>query len=116
MIIEIIDKREHKKGIVYVIKTDNKQSNILFLCHAIDRMRRWNIQEEMVIKTLIQPEEVITGHRGRFIAHKRYGLHLLRAVYDYEEGLPVLITVYFPYIERYFKGGVSYEDKILERC
>jgi len=48
----------------------------------------------------------------RYIAHKRYDGHLVRAVYEYEDGIPVLLTVYFPYVDRYFKGGGIYEDKI----
>jgi hypothetical protein len=61
------------------------------------------------------PEEVPVGHRNRHLAHRRYGNHLVRAVYEYHEGLPVLVTVYFPHVDRYFEGGNTYEDKILER-
>ena len=38
----------------------------------------------------------------------------MRAVYEYEEEVPVLVTVYFPYQDRYFKGGGVYEDKIFK--
>jgi hypothetical protein len=68
-----------------------------------------------VIETLAVPEEVMTGHRGRWFAHKRYGDHLIRAVYEYHESVPVLVTVYFPYANRYFEGGSLYEDKIFQR-
>jgi hypothetical protein len=68
----------------------------------------------MVVETLLSPEEVLIGHRGRFIAHRGYGDHVVRAVFEYQNRLPVLITVYFPYKDRYFKGGGIFEDKILK--
>jgi len=54
------------------------------------------------------------GHRGRYIVHQRYEKHLVRAVYEYQEDLPVLVTVYFPYVDRYFGGGEIYEDQIFK--
>ena len=114
MIIKIIDKRAHIKGEIYTIKAQDTIIKILFLFHAIERIKKWEIEEEAVVETLLMPEEVIIGHRDRYIAHKRYGNHLVRAVYEYEERLPVLLTVYFPYIERYFKGGSIYENKIFK--
>ena len=68
----------------------------------------------MVTETLLIPEEVIVGHQDRYIAHRRYGDHLVRAVYEYEIELPVLVTLYFPYSGRYFRGGNVYEDKIFK--
>ena len=69
----------------------------------------------MIVETLLLPEEVLVGHGNRYIAHRRYGDHLvIRAVYEYENDLPVLLTVYFPYRERYFNGGGTYEDKIFK--
>lgn len=114
MIIEIVNRQFQSKGEIYTIKFQEKIVKILFLTHAIDRIKKWNIKEEMVAETLLLPEEVLIGHRNRYIAHKRYVDHLIRAVYEYEEELPVLLTVYFPYIDRYFKGGGVYEDKILK--
>lgn len=114
MTAEIIDRQAHLKGKVYVIRIFDRIIKILFVFHAIERVKRWGITEEMVAETLLLPEEVLVGHRNRYIAHRRYGDHLVRAVYDYEDDLPVLITVYFPYKDRYFKGGEVYEDKILK--
>ncbi len=114
MIIEIVDRQPHRKGEIYTIKIQEKTVKILFLVHAIERIKKWNINEQIVAETLLLPEEVIVGHRGRYIAHRRYDNHLVRAVYEYEGGLPVLLTVYFPYIDRYFKGGSVYEDKIFK--
>jgi hypothetical protein len=114
MTIEIIERQINSKGEVYTIRVQEKTVKILFLIHAIERIKKWNIKEEMVAETLLLPEEVIIGHRNRYIAHRRYGNHLVRAVYEYAEELPVLLTVYFPYINRYFKGGGIYEDKIFK--
>jgi hypothetical protein len=114
MTIEIIDKQIHSRGELYTIKIQEKTINILFLFHAIERIKKWNIKEEIVAETLLLPEEVVIGHRNRYIAHRRYGKHLVRAVYEYEGELPVLLTVYFPYMDRYFKGGGVYEDKIFK--
>ncbi|MEW6739791.1 MAG: DUF4258 domain-containing protein [Nitrospirota bacterium] len=113
MTVEIIDRQFHAKGVIYNIKAFDKILKILYLSHAIERIKKWGITEETVAEALILPEEVIVGHRNRYIAHRRYGDHLVRAVYEYEGKLPILVTVYFPYTERYFKGGGIYEDQIL---
>jgi len=114
MVIDIIDKQSHKNGYIYTIKFQEKTIKILFLFHAMERIRKWELKEEMVAETLILPEEVIIGQRNRYIAHRRYGNHLVIAVYEYKGKLPVLLTVYFPYTSRYFKGGDVYEDKIFK--
>ncbi len=113
MSIEIIERQSHSKGILFTVKTAGRIVKILYLTHAIERIRKWGLNEEKVAEALLLSEEVLTGHRNRFIAHRRYDEHVVRAVYEYKEGLPVLVTVYFPYSERYFKGGGVYEDKIL---
>ncbi len=38
---------------------------------------------------------------------------VVRAVYEYEGRMPVVITVYCPSAKRYFQGGKTYEDLIL---
>ena len=77
-------------------------------------MEKWKLTPEMVGVTLLEPEEVLIGHHNRFIAHKCYGAHILRAVYEYGNFIPSLITVYFPYKDRYYQGGGRFEDKILK--
>ena len=111
--IEIINEYPHLRGIIYTLSISGKSARVLFTSHATERINQWRITKEMVAEALLLPEEVLIGHRNRYIAHKRYGEHLVRAVYEYEGELPVLITVYFPYQGRYFKGGGIYEDKIL---
>ena len=114
MTIEIIDKISHPKGMLYRVRINGHIINILFLFHAIERMKKWGISDKIITETMLLPEEVLIGHRRRFIAHKRYGNHMVRAIYEYQQELPVLITVYFPNTDRYFKGGGIYEDKIFK--
>jgi len=110
----IIDKVLHQKGVLFTFDKNGKQVQILFLSHAIERMAKWKLTSEMVGETLLEPEEVLIGHHNRFIAHKCYGEHILRAVYEYDNLIPSLITVYFPYKDRYYEGGERFENKILK--
>ena len=114
MVIEIIAKTFHPKGELYSVKIQGDTVNILILHHGMERMKKWEISDKMVVETLLLPEEVLVGHGNRYLAHRRYGNHLVRAVYEYHEELPVVVTVYLPYVDRYFKGGGIYEDKILK--
>lgn len=112
MKIEIIKVEEHYRGKMFAFSVGDEQRKILYLLHALERIQKWGLTPEMIAETMFLPEETVIGHRMRYIAHKRYGDHLVRAVYEYEEGIPVLVTVYFPYANRYFRGGGTYEDKI----
>jgi hypothetical protein len=96
------------RGKIYHVAVEDKSVKILVTNHAEERINRWNLDVKMVFETLLYPEDVLVGHRGRFIAHKRYGMHLVRAIYE-----SVLVTVYYPSIKRYFKDGEYYADKIL---
>lgn len=87
-------------------------AGILFLTHAMERMTKWELSSDIVGEALLDLEEVLTGHRNRFIAHRCYGEYVLRAVYEYEDMIPSLMTVYFPYKGRYYQGSGSFEDKI----
>ena len=116
MQIEILEEILIPRGIVYKIKVEGKDLEILFLLHAVERIKQWGLDVKMVLETLILPDEVLIGHRNRFIAHKIYGEHLVRAIYEYQEEGPTLITVYFPYKERYYQGGKVYEDRIFKIC
>jgi hypothetical protein len=116
MIFEIASRQTIEKGTILNISIDNEHRKILFAKYVYGRIERWIINEDMVIETLLFPDEVIIGHRERYIAHKIYSNHLLRAVYEYIGGFPVLITVYFPNKIRYYKGGGKFEDQIFKRC
>jgi len=112
--VEIISEQPHSRGKIYVLGISGRTARVLFTSHAIERTKRWEITEEMVAETQLLPEEVLIGHRHRYIAHKRHDNHLVRAVYEYDGLLPVLLTVYFPHKDCYFKGDGIYEDKILK--
>lgn len=112
--IETLERKPHTKGEIFVFCIGDKTIEILFLFHAIERILKWELTFEMAGETLLLPDEVLIGHNKRYIAHKVYGDHLVRAVYEYEGKMPVLLTVYFPYSWRYYQGGLSFEDKILK--
>ncbi len=67
---------------------------VLFIPHALERMRERGIPKDLVIETLNSPEKVTTGYFGRKIAQKRLNGRLIRVVYEEEENEVVVITVY----------------------
>ncbi len=111
---KIVAKQMHDRGEVFSIDISGFIIEILYTHHALARIKQWGLSPESVFETFIFPEEVIVGHRDRYIAHKRYGNHLIRAVYEYDATLPVLITAYYPRCDRYFEGGEKYADKIFQ--
>ena len=99
---KIVARWRVKNGITFAVEVGGKRIRLSFTGHSSSRIKRWGLSRRMVIQTLLHPEEVVKGHNDRFIAHRRFGDHLVRAVYEYEKGRPVLVTVYFPYAERSF--------------
>ena len=112
-LIKVAKREFHAKGKLLKVKINGREVAIVITFHARERMEKWVINEDNLLETLIFPEEVLIGHGDRFIAHRRYGDHIVRAVYEYEGRKAVIITVYFPLENRYFQGGGNYEDKIL---
>ena len=104
---------DHPRGKVYELQVNGKKVVILLTHHALSRLGQWRLTDELVVRAMLFPEEVLIGHHGRFIAHLRRGEHLVRVIYEYEAELPVAITVYSPSVKRYFQGGGTYEDRIL---
>jgi hypothetical protein len=92
MKIKIVGTEDRTKGRLYEIKVAAKTVELLLTWHSLDRIAVWDLNLEHVLGTLLFPEEVVTGHNNRFIAHKRYNGHIIRAVYEYELNLPVLVT------------------------
>ena len=111
---KIVEKQCHTRGEIFRIDINGSMTEILYTHHALGRIKQWGILPETVAETLLFAEEVVLGHRGRFIAPRRYGNNIIRAVYEYDANLPVLVTVYFPRSERYFEGGEKYADKIFQ--
>ncbi len=100
---------------LYEIKVEKQVFEIKITRHALERIKLWHLRTKEVIEALLSCEEIVTGHRHRFIAHKLKGDSVIRIVYEYEEKIPKVITVYAPKKERYFQGGGSYADKIFSK-
>lgn len=113
MKIKILGTEDKTQGRLYKIEVAANEVELLLTWHSLERIDVWSLKPEQVLETLLFPEEVETGHNNRFIAHKKYNGHIIRAVYEYDINLPVLVTVYYPTAKRYFKGGQNYADKIL---
>jgi hypothetical protein len=111
--IKILKKEQAIYYTTYHLKINGKQLIIKFTRHATDRAKSWKLTDREILNAVIFPEEVVTGHGHRFIAHKCKGTRLIRIIYEYREHIPVIITVYVPQRQRYFEGGGKYEDKIL---
>ena len=110
---KILEIQAHVRGKNYRINADGKIVSLVLTFHALERTQTWKLTDRQVILTLLVPDEVLRGHRNRYIAHRKRGTHVLRAIYEYQDKIPVVITVYFPLAQRYFRGGGSYEDQIL---
>ena len=111
--IKIISRNIEKSYTTFKVLVKNKNIEVKFTIHAIDRIKRWDIKENEVINALIFPDEVVIGHGKRFIAHKIKNSRIIRTIYEYRDKIPFVITVYAPSKERYFQGGNKYADKIL---
>jgi len=111
--LAITGQREHSRGRVYDLRVGDRSVSVLLTFHALQRMERWRLSDRQTFQALLFPEEVVRGHGGRFIAHRRRRARLLRAVYEYDGDLAAVITVYSPLAKRYFHGGGRYEDRIL---
>ena len=73
---------ETERGKIYHMVVENVNLRILVTKHAEKRLNQWGISMDKLFETLLYPDEVVTGHRGRYIAHKKYGTHIVRAVYE----------------------------------
>ena len=83
----------HNQGKVYKFVVGNVNVEILFLYHALRRAKKWQLSEDQIAEALLFPDEVLKGHLGRYIAHKLHGDHILRAVYEYYDDYPTVVTV-----------------------
>jgi hypothetical protein len=109
----LLTVQPHARGSIYKIFAKGRTLSILLTFHTLERIVIWRLTEQAVLRTLLFPEEVLKGHRDRFIAQRRAGRHIVRAVYEYEGDMPVVITVYHPLAKRYFQGGGTYENRVL---
>jgi len=67
---------------------------IVFIPHAIDRMKKRGITKEMVLETIKNPEKVVEGYKNRKVAQRMFGNMLLRVIYEEREDCLEIITVY----------------------
>lgn len=110
--LTIIKSQEVSKGKLLEVHIEKKAVKILTTWHALDSMKDYSVSIEKVLEYLLFAEEIIKGHGGRFIAHRKLNGHLARVVYEYDKDIIIVVTFYISYVNRYFKGGI-YEDKIL---
>ena len=114
MSIKITSKKYISRGKIIEIEVKNVRITLLLTWHLLDALRDYDFKVEDVLEIVIFPDEVVRGHNKRFVAHKLLNDYIVRAVYEYENELPVIITLYIAKRKRYFRGGI-YEDKILSR-
>ena len=57
----IEEVRSCARGKLYSINARGKKVSVLFLHHALERMKKWSLSEEQVLETLLFSEEVATG-------------------------------------------------------
>jgi len=53
MTIEIVAKTTHPQGMLYRVRIEGHAMSILFLFHAIERMKKWGLSDQMVLETLL---------------------------------------------------------------
>ena len=82
--MKITRVEDAERGRIYYV-VQNKELKIMITRHAEERLNRWSIDINKLFEALLYPEEVLTEHYGRFIAHKRYGTHIVRAVYEHDK-------------------------------
>lgn len=111
--IKIISKTAWKDWVSFKIEVKEKILEVILTNHALERIKCWRLEEAEVLSALVFAEEVVLGHGNRFIAHKLRNSHIIRIIYEYQNNIPKVITIYVPSKTRYFQGGGKYADKIL---
>ena len=86
MNISVANQTPHNKRTLFTLEKNGNQYKIILTAHALTRMEKWQLSLEAVFQTLLDPEEVLVGHNKRFIAHRCFDRHIMRAVYDYQGG------------------------------
>jgi hypothetical protein len=102
-----------KHRFTYVIIREEKQkhskqvSNIMFNCviqtmdveitsHARERMRKYNIPEDLVLSTLNNPTSILQGYDERKVYQKKINGYVIRVITEETKGIKTcrIITVY----------------------
>ena len=82
--LQIVDNEKHARGKIYKVSANGKAVLLLLTFHALERMKRWKLSDRQVLRTLLEPEEVLKGHRDRYIAHRQVRRHVVRVIYEYD--------------------------------
>lgn len=77
---------------------------IVFHPHALYKMDKRNITQEIILDALHSPDDIKEGKIGRYIAHKASGGYILRVVYEEDIKHIVVITAYWARKKRYANG------------
>jgi len=75
---KIIKSFPRLKGKLPTIRYGGTQHDILFTYHSIERCTRWNLRLEDVAESLLNPDEVLRGHSGRYITIREEGFIKIR--------------------------------------
>ena len=71
---------------------------IEFSRHAERQLKERGLEQDMVVSTLKEPEQIIPGKKGRKIAHKRFKKggkeFLLRVIFSEEDEVIKVLTAY----------------------
>lgn len=78
--INIVKSISGVKGKLLYVDVDKKAVQIIITWHALDSMKDYSVSIEKVLEYLLFAEEIIKGHAGRFIAHRKLNNHLARVV------------------------------------
>ncbi len=69
--------------------------------HAKSRIKKYQLNSEVVKDTLKNPETILQGYRNRKIAQKSLNSHLLRVIFEKKKNINVVVTVYKARRDRY---------------
>lgn len=83
---------------------------IIWTKHAEERQKDWErilgVSRQEVEDLLNDPEQIVPGDLGAFVAQRRRGNGLLRAPFVEFENERKILTVYWTSkVEKYWKGG-----------
>ena len=102
-------RREYAEGIA--MSRSRGDLRVVFTRHAegkFDVLERhgFSVSRSRVVDTLLDPDAVLPGTKGRRIAQKRVSEHhVLRVVYR-EEGEELVVITFYPGRRKYYEGQV----------
>jgi len=64
---QVVYTQDQARGKLYRINVSGKEIDLMMTWHALERMKVWNLDISRVLLALLDPEEVIVGHHGRYI-------------------------------------------------